>query len=286
MKKFFVITNPYKDRDLRLTHIIKSYVEEKGGRCAYLCTRDARGDFQPLDVHNIPSDTQCILVLGGDGTLIRAAREVVQLDIPLIGVNMGTLGYLCELEEDNILSALDLMLEDNYVVEERMLLSGYAIANNQLQKEIMAVNDVVIHRTGGLQLVSLIMYVNGEYLKTYHADGMILASPTGSTGYSMSAGGPIVDPQAKLLLATPISAHELNSKSIVFGADDEIVIEIGTRRPEKDEVVEVSFDGDSAVKLEVGDRIVVRRAKERVRILKLSKISFLEILRKKMQAYS
>ena len=152
--------------------------------------------------------------------------------------------------------------------------------------ETKAFNDIVIHRTGALQIVSLIVYVNGEYLNTFHADGIIIATPTGSTGYSMSAGGPIVDPKAKLLLLTPISSHELNSKSIVVGADDEIIVEVGTRRPERDEIVEVSFDGDRSVKLGVGDQIVVHRAKESSRILKLSKISFLEILRKKMQTYS
>lgn len=283
MKKFYVITNTYKDENLYVTQNIKSYIEARGGRCDYLLTRDAYGAFQPLDLQKIPKDTQCILVLGGDGTLIRAAREMVHLNIPLIGVNLGTLGYLCELEENNIYSALDMMLKDQYMIEERMLLQGHAIVAGEAQTKTMAMNDVVIHRTEGLQLVSVIVYVNGEYLNTYHADGVIIASPTGSTGYSMSAGGPIVDPQAKLLLITPISAHELNAKSIVLGAEDEIILEIGSRRPEQDEVVEVCFDGDRAVRLKVGDQILVSRAAESVKILKLSNISFLEILRKKMQ---
>lgn len=283
MKKFYVITNTYKDENLYVTQNIKSYIEARGGQCGYLLTRDAHGAFQPLDLQKIPEDTECILVLGGDGTLIRAAREMVHLNIPLIGVNLGTLGYLCELEENNIYSALDMMLHDQYMVEERMLLQGHAVVNGKVQPKTMAMNDVVIHRTEGLQLVSVIVYVNGEYLNTYHADGVIIASPTGSTGYSMSAGGPIVDPQAKLLLITPISAHELNAKSIVLGADDEITLEIGSRRPEQDEVVEVCFDGDRAVRLTVGDQIMVSRAAESVKILKLSNISFLEILRKKMQ---
>lgn len=286
MKNFCVITNPFKDKNLRLTMNIKSYVEEKGGKCVYLVSRDENGSYQELDRKQIPSDTQCIMVLGGDGTLIRVAREIVDLDIPLIGVNMGTLGYLCELEEKNIISALDMILEDSYMIEERIMLGGYALQQDQKGEEARAYNDVVIHRTGSLQIVSLIVYVNGEYLNTFHADGIIIASPTGSTGYSMSAGGPIVDPRARLLLITPISAHELNAKSIVVGADDEITIEVGTRRPEKDEMVEVSFDGDSVAKLTVGDRIVVYTAKETNKILKLSKLSFLEILRKKMQAYS
>ena len=135
-------------------------------------------------------------------------------------------------------------------------------------------------------MVNLIVYVNGEYLHTFRADGIILSTPTGSTGYNMSAGGPIVDPKAQMILLTPINAHNLNSRSIVVGAEDEVVIEIGNRRSQKDETVEISFDGDNAVKLEVGDRFMIRKAKDTARICKLSNKSFLEILSKKMQAYT
>lgn len=115
---------------------------------------------------------------------------------------------------------------------------------------------------------------------------MILSTPTGSTGYNLSAGGPIVDPKARMILITPINAHNLNSRSIVVGAEDEVTVEIGGRRFQKDETVEVSFDGDNAVKLEVGDKFVIRKAKDTARICKLSNKSFLEILSKKMQAYT
>ena len=140
-------------------------------------------------------------------------------------------------------------------------------------------NDIVIHRAGALQIVNLNVSVNGEYLCSFKADGIILATPTGSTGYNMSAGGPIVEPQARMILMTPINSHTLNSRSIVINPEDEVTIELGMRRSEKDEqVVEV--------KLEVGDKIVVHQAKDSAKILKISKISFLEILRKKMQTYT
>ena len=132
----------------------------------------------------------------------------------------------------------------------------------------------------------MIVYVNGEYLNTFHGDGIIISTPTGSTGYNMSAGGPIVDPKAQMILITPINAHNLNSRSIVIGAEDEVTVEIGKRRSQKDETVEVSFDGDNAVKLEVGDKFIVHRAGDTAKICKLSKESFLEILRRKMQAYT
>ena len=137
-----------------------------------------------------------------------------------------------------------------------------------------------------MSVVSLIVYVNGEYLHTFRADGIIVSTPTGSTGYNMSAGGPIVDPKAQMILITPINAHNLNSRSIVIGAEDEVVVEIGRRRSQKDETLEVSFDGDTAARLVVGDKFSIRKASDTTRILKLSKKSFLEILSKKMQVYT
>lgn len=147
-----------------------------------------------------------------------------------------------------------------------------------------ALNDIVIHRSGALSLVSLTVYVNGQYLHTFRGDGMIIATPTGSTGYNMSAGGPIVDPKAQLLLLTPINSHTLSQKSIVIDAHDEIVVEVDGRHTKHDEAVEVSFDGDRGCRLAVGECIRIQKAQECAKIVKCSRISFLEILRKKMQS--
>ena len=200
---------------------------------------------------DIPENTQGVLVLGGDGTLIRAAAALVKSRLPLIGVNLGTLGYLCELEEKDVFAAVDKLMKDDYMVEERMMLGGYGIKGGEILPADIALNDVVIHRTGALSVVNLIVYVNGEYLNTFRADGIIISTPTGSTGYNMSAGGPIVDPKAQMMLITPINDHNLSSKSIVISADEEVTVELGKRRSQKDEMVEVSFDGDSKVRLEV-----------------------------------
>ena len=285
MKHFFIITNAWKDQNLYLTKKIISYIEEKGGTASYEASTEPGGN-PSVHVHQVPEETEAVFVIGGDGTLIRAARDLVSLELPLIGINLGHLGYLCELEESTVYDAIDELLADRYTIENRMMLNGYMIAKNARTSRRTALNDIVIHRTGSLQIVNLNVYVNGEYLCAFQADGIILATPTGSTGYNMSAGGPIVDPKAKMLLMTPINSHTLNSKSIVISADDEVVIEGGSRRSEKDEQVEVSFDGDNSMQLEVGDRIVVHRAKAVTKILKISKISFLEILRKKMQNYT
>ena len=286
MKNFLIITNYYKDSKGKLTNRIKEYIEKKGGSCSvFFSNGETPGEAAPHR-EDIPKETQGVLVLGGDGTLIRAAAALVKSRLPLIGVNLGTLGYLCELEEKDVFAAVDKLMEDDYMVEERMMLGGYGIKNGKILPAEIALNDVVVHRTGALSVVNLIVYVNGEYLNTFRADGIIISTPTGSTGYNMSAGGPIVDPKAQMMLITPINDHNLSSKSIVISADEEVTVELGKRRSQKDEMVEVSFDGDSKVRLEVGDRFVVRKAEDTARICKLSSESFLEILRRKMSAYT
>lgn len=283
MRNFILITNEQKDENLKLSRQIVAYIRSKGGTAKILISSVERLDEGDFELDEIPEDTECILVLGGDGTLIRAATKVESRQIPLIGVNLGTLGYLCELEESTVMSAVDCLMRDEYMMEERMMLTGHRSGDPGSRR---ALNDIVIHRTGELSILSLKVYVNGELLTTYYADGVIVATPTGSTGYNMSAGGPIVDPKAKMLLLTPINAHNLNSKSIVLGAEDVIEIEIGKRRMQNDEQAGVSFDGDSVERLCVGERFVISQAYHFTRICKLSNKSFLEILRKKMETYT
>ena len=285
MKHFFIIVNSYKDKDLMLTKSMQDYIETKGGQCGYYVSRGEENDSDCVNPEALPEQLDLIFVIGGDGTLIRAARDTAEKNVPLIGVNLGTLGYLCELEEATVYSAIDQIMDDQFMLEARMRLSGYVIQAGVQLKGQTALNDIVIHRSGALQLVSLVVYVNGQYLNTFEGDGVIVSTPTGSTGYNLSAGGPIVDPKARMILITPINSHTLNSKSIVIGAEDEVVVEIGARRREGDEQVVVSFDGDHHAQLDVGDRIVIRQAQEDCWILKLGKLSFLEILRKKMQTY-
>lgn len=269
-----------------LTKKITTYIKEQGGTCVYFVSEGKREREAAPAPEEIPEETECILVLGGDGTLIRAAARLVPCRLPLIGVNLGTLGYLCELEENGVLEAVKRLMQDEYILEERMLLTGHGVMHGEHTTDRIALNEVSIHRMGTLSILSLTVYVNGKYLHTFHGDGIIVSTPTGSTGYSMSAGGPIVDPKARMLLLTPINAHNLNARSIVIDADDEVMIELGSRRPQRDDAARVSFDGDSIADLEVGDKFVIRRAETTAKICKLSEESFLEILRKKMQTYS
>jgi NAD+ kinase len=272
----------YKDKDLDLTGRMVRYIQERGGSAQYLLS-NVRQQGREFQAEDIAEDTELIFVLGGDGTLIRAATAVEKLGIPLIGVNLGTLGYLCELDEETVFPAIDRLMADDYILEERMMLSGHRDGE---KKERPAFNDIVIHRSGDLTILSVVVYVNGEVLYTYHADGIIVATPNGSTGYNMSAGGPIVDPKAQMLLLTPINAHTLNSKSIVLGPETEVMIEVVPRSYEDKERATVSFDGDSAGELRPGDRFIIKRASNITKICKLNNLSFLELLRRKMEAYT
>lgn len=282
MRKFGLITNAYKDVNLEFTHRIADFIRVMGGEAVCLSECDGKIlDYEQMDYSTIPDGLDCLMVLGGDGTLIRVATGIRKQRVPLIGVNLGTLGYLCELEKDNVFAAITKLMMGEYNVEERMMLKGNVAGE---EKSRSALNDIVIHRSGDLSILKLHVYVNGEFLTTYNADGIILSTPTGSTGYNMSAGGPIVDPKAKMILLTPVNAHTLNTRSIVLSADDVIEIEMGTRRYQKDETALVSCDGDKTVEMKVGDRYVISRSKHIIQICKLNKKSFLEILSKKMES--
>lgn len=282
---FFTITNRKKDPDGKVTKEVKKYIEKKGGICRCYYSSGSKEAAEHIDPKAIPQETECILVLGGDGTLIRAARDLYERDIPMIGVNLGNLGYLCELERTNVCAAIDEIMQGNYSIEQRMMLKGHCVIEGEEQESHISFNDVIIHRGANFSVSNMIIRVNGEYLNTYTGDGIVVASPNGSTAYSMSAGGPIVDPRAELLLVTPINSHNLNSKSIVLSAEDEIEIEIGARSREEKEGAQVSFDGDNPIRVCSGDRILIQKAAYSAHILKLSKRSFLELLSKKMQTY-
>ncbi len=282
MEHYYIIANSHKDKNLEKANFIKEYLEKHHKRCT-------------INEASIPEDADCILVLGGDGTLLQAARDMIDRDIPLLGINLGTLGYLAEVEEAGIESALEQLLRGEYEVEQRMMLNGKVIRgefheDRHRKKNIIsndredacALNDVVIARSGSLQIIKFHVYVNGQFLNSYNADGVIIATPTGSTGYNLSAGGPIVEPKAELMLVTPICPHTLNKRSIILAPGDTVIIEIVAGKEDMIQHVEVSFDGSHKLNLYTGDRVEILRSVKTTGIIKLSKVSFLEVLHKKM----
>lgn len=279
MKQFFIVTNIDKDPDLKITNSIQEFLVENACHVKVLAREQAGNEEAKLE---IPEGIECILVLGGDGTLLRAARDTAEYDIPLLGINIGNLGFLAEVGLDGMKECLLHLISDSYELDERMMLDGTVLREEKAIWNTHALNDIVVHRTGRMMVLSLEVYVNGMLLNRYLADGIILSTPTGSTGYSMSAGGPIVEPRAKLMVLTPICPHTLNTRSIVLSAEDVVEIRIGYGRDGQKQQAEVNFDGAMTCALESGDVVRMVRSKQVISLLHTSKVSFLETLHKKM----
>ena len=284
MKKFALLTNYSKDKRLVYTRMIKTYITENGGSYwipRYISEPDKDGD-QRYDFSDMPEDIECVLVLGGDGTLLQAARELLHRHIPLLGINLGTLGFLTSAEKSELPKCLDSVLDDSCSIDERMMLEGVAYHGSEKIQMNIALNDVIIARAGFSRLVELKIYVNGELLSIYNADGIIVSTPTGSTGYSLSAGGPIIFPQTDVIVITPICPHSLQARSLVVSGEDRIMIEIGRRRKTQKEEAMVTFDGRSAQELETGDRIEIYKAQETTQLIRLKGRSFYQVLQNKI----
>ncbi len=236
------------------------------------------------DGEHLPESCECVLVLGGDGTLLHAAKSVLERQLPLLGINLGGLGYLAEVEVSGVCEAVDRLLDGQYTVEKRMMLEGEVVKGGQVIMRDTALNDIYIKGTGALRSYRFRNYVNGEYLSTLTADGVILSTATGSTGYNLSVGGPIVSPEAKAVLMTPIAPHSLvASRTIIFSGSDRISVAIGEGRtgPAED-IAFVRFDGSQGVSLDTGDLVRVSKSERCTNLIKINHISFLEVLRKKM----
>jgi len=275
MKRFFIVTNDGKDTDYKVTNKIKQLLEDAGKSCI-LCEKDAN---KKIVKDAVPDDIDCAIVIGGDGSLIEVARALPGHDIPILGINMGTLGYLTEVEVSHIDEAIEKVVSENFTTENRMMLEG--IFENG-DRDI-SLNDIIVSRKGALRVIHFDLFVDGELLNSYEADGVIISTPTGSTAYNLSAGGPIVQPTASMIVITPICSHALNTSSIVLSADAEIVIRVGEGRNGTTEEVIVAFDGADTVTLFTGDTVTIRKSLAATKIMKLSKVSFLEILRRKMK---
>lgn len=274
MERFYIVTNDGKDKDRKITRHICDILKRAGKTCL-LAQKDENKNIIP---DTVPRELDCAIVIGGDGSLIEVAR-LVKSEIPILGINMGTLGYLTEVEISDLDEAIGKILDGNYQIESRMMLEGsFEKADSDI-----ALNDIVVSRKGDLRVIHFNIYVDGAFLNSYEADGMIVSTPTGSTAYNLSAGGPIVEPTASMIVLTPICSHALNTSSIVLPAEDEIVIEIGEGRNGREEEVFVTFDGADVVELRTGDKVTITKSQHETKLMKLSKVSFLEILLRKMK---
>lgn len=280
MKHFYLIVNKEKENAEKGAEMIAEYLTRQGCECLWDQELPETSEYRYTDGSKVPQETECAIVLGGDGTLIQASRDLAGKNLPLFGVNMGHLGYLTQICcERDILTAMDDLIADRYRLDQRMMLQGRVIADGKTLAEDIALNDIILGRMG-LHTLKYDLYVNGEFFNEYTADGMIMATPTGSTAYNLSAGGPIAAPESELIIMTPICPHTLNSRSIVLSCENRIMLKV-TGGEDREQFL--SFDGDTVVRLRRGDRIEVERSEITTTLVQLSQVSFLENIRKKMK---
>ncbi|MDO4170892.1 MAG: NAD(+)/NADH kinase [Lachnospiraceae bacterium] len=278
MKHFLLATNKDKDIDLVLTKKIQNYLEERGATLYVVPDIYQTGIAQS----QIPQNIEAAITLGGDGTILQVSRSLRGTDIPVIGVNLGNLGFMAEIDATEIEHMLECLLHDEYRIEKRMMLEGQVIHNGEIVGDEFALNDIVIGRSGFSRIISFHVYVNGQLLDNYHADGVIIATPTGSTGYNLSAGGPIINPVTEMIVITPICAHAMQSQSIILAKDDKISVQIQRVRKTQLEEAFATFDGQKGIRLSSDDAVNIEMAPQFTKFIKLTNHSFYDILKKKM----
>ena len=277
MNNFFIIANKQKDINLEITEQIRHHISRLGAVCNIYDQYDR--DVSSID---IPEETQCILVIGGDGTILAAARMLVGSNIPLLGINLGTLGFLADVNLADLSKTLDLLLQDQYQVENRIMLTAEVYKQGKKAATYIALNDFNINRFGASRVIGLKVGINGSVIDRYRADGVIVCTPTGSTGYNLSAGGPIINPTCKNFVITPICPHSLTARSIVLAKEDIVTVEVEQIRSNIKEEAIISFDGREGLSLFPGDQVKIYKSQEVTPFIKATEVSFVQILKDKL----
>lgn len=276
MDRFLLITNEVKDKDNSITKKIASYIESAGRTATLINTLSLARD-------KTYNDIECAIVLGGDGTLIHCATHLMHLGIPILGINLGTVGFLAEIEKHHIKEALDRLFAGEYEIENRIMIRGDFNQNSGHEYLAeYALNDIVITQRSSSRIISLKIYVNDMLVDDFRGDGVIIATPTGSTAYNMSAGGPIIAPNANAMVITPICPHTLSPKSVVVSADDTIKIVIKKNKNTKQEDVIATFDGQNVIDIGAKDELLIKKAQYDTRLIRLNQTGIFEILRSKL----
>ncbi len=281
MKTIGIYPNADKDMDLGGTIRV---IESLRGRAELLMDEAhysricKRYDSVESDIRFVPTEILCsvpdaMIVLGGDGTILEAARRCAMHKVPLLGINLGRIGYMAELELAD-LSELDRLLSDKHTIEQRMMLEA------QIGTErFFALNDAIIGSESIFHMAEVELFCDGNPVNRYRADGLIAATPTGSTAYSLSAGGAVVDPRMDAMIVTPICSHSLNAVSLVFSAESELTVKNITERVDH---IYISIDGSIIRELPKGESVTIRTSPVRVGFIRLRDGGFYEVLRHKM----
>ena len=232
-----------------------------------------------IEGKELPSHVEMMIVLGGDGTLLSVARQVWSRDIPILGVNLGGLGFLTEISLEELPGILERVIQGDFKTDERDVLNAAVIRKGERIVEFTVLNDAVINKGALARIIDLEISINGEYLTTFQSDGLIISTPTGSTAYNLSAGGPIVYPSLHTLIITPICPHTLTNRPIVIPDD----VEVQALLKSKQEEVFLTLDGQQGIPLEFGDRVELRKAEGRILLIKSPHRNYFELLREKLK---
>ncbi|MGM9553028.1 MAG: NAD(+)/NADH kinase [Faecousia sp.] len=285
MKKVVMTPNPYRDRNFKFANLAEKILHDAGIETRICLAFDVDKSFElPSDVvlHDLThelQDADLLICFGGDGTILHASKAATRAGVPILGVNIGTMGFMAELESGE-LKALRRLADGDYTIEERMMLHVKAERDGVLLLEEDALNDAVITKGAVARIVQVAVSCDDVEIMSFGGDGVIVSTPTGSTAYSMSAGGPIVEPTAQNIIITPICAHDMRTKTVVTSAQRVISIEIG-RIGRKSAFL--SVDGGRALRLNTGDRLTVTRSNYTTKLVHLSERSFFEILKNKFK---
>ena len=281
-ERFVIIANELKDEGLVKSDFLADYIRSKGFTAKIFSFRDY--SEEAVLSENDLDDSDMVIVMGGDGTMLRVSHLIENHNIPMIGVNLGTVGFLTEVNIADVKNMIDRMTEGDYRVEDRIMLKGTVMRGDSvIADNIYALNDAVLGRESMLKLIAFKIYLNGQFFDECEADGVIISTPTGSTGYNLSAGGPIVNPGASLLVMTPISPYSLSMRSVIFGADDVISLELVDKRHNGQNRALISFDGYKNVTMNIGDIVRVSVSDKSMKLARLDNASVYEILRRKLE---
>jgi len=273
-----IVVNPHRPKAVEAAGRLEEYLSKLDVPYRPPCTFDAAlGDAGAgLDAHL--ADVDALIVLGGDGTLLAASRYAAPKGIPLLSVRFGGFGFLAEAEPDELEEAVERVVRGEYSVQERTMLYAELVRGPTPVASSLALNDVVVTRGPLSRVVLVRTEVRAGYLATYSGDGVVVSSPTGSTAYSLSAGGPLVDPSVPVILITPICPHSLNARSVVLSDEEEVALTV-----ESSDEAMMTADGQVGVPLVQGDRILVRRADVRAKLITFGLKTFYDHLQSRLR---
>lgn len=268
-----LFANMRKRESYTIAQQITQFLQEK--KVAVVARDDEASDLGVPPLSTVPAKSiDCLISLGGDGTILRLVHHFPHLEAPILGINLGHLGFMADIPLSDLYSSLEELLEGNYKVEERIIMEGSTSSGDTC----FAVNEMVIHRAHNPSLIDLSIHVDGIYLNTFSADGIIVSTPCGSTAYSLAAGGPILTPDLNAFVITPISPHTISNRPIVLMPKNKIEVEyLSTYGP-----VEITYDGFSRFSIGTQECFSITKSQRRFKMVHLKRTDYFSTLRKKL----